>query len=46
MQEEAGPEWDQIDLTILEEVERSWALSSCRTVAFDLSSSEVSELEY
>ena len=37
MQEGAGPEWDHIDQTTLEEVEKSWAHSRCREVEFDIS---------
>ena len=39
MQEEAGPEWDHIDKTTLEQVEKSWAHSRCREVEFDISGS-------
>ena len=37
MQEGAGPEWDHIDQSTLEEVEKSWAHSRCRKVEFDIS---------
>ena len=37
MQRGAGPEWDHIDQTTLEEVEKSWAHSRCREVEFDIS---------
>ena len=36
MQLGAGPEWDHIDQTTLEEVEKSWAHSRCREVEFDI----------
>ena len=36
MQRGAGPEWDHIDQTTLEEVETSWAHSRCREVEFDI----------
>ena len=36
MQKEAGPEWDHIDQPTLEEVEKSWAHSTCREVEFDI----------
>ena len=36
MQWMAGPEWDHIDQTTLEEVEKSWAHSRCREVKFDI----------
>ena len=38
MQEGAGPEWDHIDQPTLDEVEKSWTLSRCREVEFDISS--------
>ena len=45
MQEEgAGPEWDHIDQSTLEEVEKSWAHSRCRKVEFDISGSVFSRL--
>ena len=31
------PEWDRIDRTTLDEVEKSWAHSRCREVVFDVS---------
>ena len=37
MQEGAGPEWNHIDQTTLEEVEKSWANSSCGEVEFNIS---------
>ena len=36
MQRGAGPEWDHIDQTTLEEVEKSWARSRCREVKFGI----------
>ena len=41
MQRGAGPEWDHIDQTILEEVEKSWAHSRCWEVKFDITGSVV-----
>ena len=37
MQEGAGPAWDHIDQSTLEEVERSWAHSRCREVEINIS---------
>ena len=42
MQRGTGPEWDHIDQTTLEEVEKSWAHSRCREVKFDITGSVVS----
>ena len=37
MQEGAGSEWDHIDQSTLEEVEKSWAHSRCWEVELDIS---------
>ena len=37
MQGRAGPEWDHIDQSTLEEVEKSWAHSRCREVEVNVS---------
>ena len=37
MQEGIGPEWDHIDQSTLEEVEKSWEHSSCGEMEFDIS---------
>ena len=38
IQAEAGPAWDDIDQTTLEEVQKSWAHSKCTEVLFNTSS--------
>ena len=42
MQWKAGPEWDHIDQTTLEETETSWAHSKCREVVFSTPDIDVS----
>ena len=37
MQKRAGPDWDHIDQSTLEELERSWVNSRCGEVEFDIS---------